>query len=167
MKGPGNESGVSVIVGTLLLILITVTAAAGLALMVSQMQKDEMNRQSHLASVKNENITILNVAFENSKSEWENYGGVNYTINPDWPYWSSVKLTLLNLNTDSVVVLGIGINDRYALNFTDADGNIFNNTNYLRIPATQSRDVYIDFVANASDDPYGFIDYQQAQHFNV
>ena len=172
MKGPGNESGVSVIVGTLLLILITVTAAAGLALMVSQMQKDEMNRQSHLNAVKNENITILNVAFENNQTEWNltYLDGVQNSQN-----WSSVKLTLLNLNTDSVVVMGIGINDRYALNFADksrtdpsvASRTIFNSSNYLRIPATQSRDVYIDFVANASDDPYGFIDYQQAQHFNV
>ena len=39
-----GDDGVSVIVGTLLLILITVTAAAGLAIMISQMQKDAMNR---------------------------------------------------------------------------------------------------------------------------
>ena len=51
---PVKEDGVSVIVGTLMLILIVVTAAAGLALMVSSMQKEAMTRQSHIASVENE-----------------------------------------------------------------------------------------------------------------
>src|SRR5271157_2177505 len=167
MTGPKNEVAVSVIIGTLLLILITVTAAAGLALMVSQMQKDEMNRQTHLNAVKNENITILNVAFENNQTEW--YG----VANPQ--NWSSIKVTLVNMNTDDVKVMGIAINDRYALNFTDKSRTdpsvlsrtIFNSTNYLTIPATQSRDVYIDFVANTSDDPAGIVDYPQAQSFGV
>jgi hypothetical protein len=47
MAGTRNDEAVSVIVGTLLLILVTVIAAAGLAIMVSQLQKDEMDRQSH------------------------------------------------------------------------------------------------------------------------
>jgi hypothetical protein len=169
MTAPKNEVAVSVIIGTLLLILITVTAAAGLALMVSQMQKDEMNRQTHLNAVKNENITILNVAFENNQTEW-NLTGVQNSQN-----WSSVKLTLVNMNIDAVRVMGIAINDRYALNFTDksrtdpsvSSRTISNSTNYLTVPATGSRDVYIDFVANASDDPAGLIDYTQAQYFSV
>ncbi|MDI9633490.1 MAG: hypothetical protein QFX32_05460 [Methanolinea sp.] len=53
-----DERAVSVIVGTLMLILVTVTAAAGLAVMVSQMQKEEMNRQTHQAAVKNELLKI-------------------------------------------------------------------------------------------------------------
>ena len=71
MAGIQNDSGVSVIVGTLLLILITVTAAAGLAIMVSQMQKDEMNRQSHLAAVKSEKIEILNIGLKNDRGALE------------------------------------------------------------------------------------------------
>jgi hypothetical protein len=169
MRRRTGEDSVSVIVGTLLLILITVTAAAGLALMVSQIQKDEMNRQSHLNAVKNENVNILNVAFENNQSEWE-LAGVKNSQN-----WSSVKLTLVNLNTDDVKILGIAINGHYALNFTDKSRTdssvlsrtIFNSTNYLSIPATKSQDVYIDFVANASDDPSGFVDYSGAQYFGV
>ena len=54
MTSRKDDSGVSVIVGTLLLILITVTAAAGLAVMISQMQKDAMNRQTHITAVQNE-----------------------------------------------------------------------------------------------------------------
>ena len=167
MTGPKNEVAVSVIIGTLLLILITVTAAAGLALMVSQMQKDEMNRQTYLNAVKNENITILNVAFENNQTEW-NLTGVQNSQN-----WSSIKLTLVNMNIGDVRVMGIAINDHYALNFTDKSRtdpnvllrNIFSSN--LTIPATGHRDVYIDFVANASDDPTGLVDYSQAQYFNV
>jgi flagellin-like protein len=164
-----NDKGVSVIVGTLLLILITVTAAAGLALMVSQMQKDELNRQSHLAAVAAENITILNVAFENNQTEW-NLTGIQNSQN-----WSSVRLTLVNLNTANTMVMGIAINDHYAVNFTDRSRtdpsvlsrNIYNSTNYLTIPATGSKEVYIDFVANATDDPTGLIDYSQALYFAV
>jgi hypothetical protein len=167
MTGPKNEVAVSVIIGTLLLILITVTAAAGLALMVSQMQKDEMNRQTHLNAVKNENISILNVAFENNQTEWVDV--------PNSQNWSSIKLTLVNMNIDAVRVMGIALNDRYAVNFTDksrtdpsvSSRTIYNSTNYLTIPGIGSRDVYIDFVANASDDPAGFIDYPLAQYFGV
>ena len=140
MRTRTGEESVSVIVGTLLLILITVTAAAGLALMVSQMQKDEMNRQTHLNAVKNENITILNVAFENNQTEWDKVG-----VSPE--YWSSVKLTLVNMNTDDVRIIGIAINDHYALNFTDKSRTdpsvslrtIFNSTNYLTIPGNSEQ----------------------------
>ena len=171
MTSLSNESGVSVIVGTLLLILITVTAAAGLAVMVSQMQKDEMNRQTHLNAVKNENITILNIALENNQTQWNETGAF---VNGLPQNWSSIRLTLLNLNTDSVTVMGIGVNDHYALNFTDRSLTdepesriVYNSTNYLTIPPTQSRDVYIDFIANASDDPSGLIDFQRSQSFSV
>jgi flagellin-like protein len=111
MTGRTNDQAVSVIVGTLMLILITVTAAAGLAVMISTMQKDEMNRQTHIAAVKNENITILNVAFENNQTEWVDV--------PNPKNWSSVRVTLLNMNIDDVTVMGIAINGQYALNFTD------------------------------------------------
>ncbi len=58
MNRPLNDKGVSVIVGTLLLILITVIAAATLAVMVSQLQKDQMNRESQEQAVHDENIVI-------------------------------------------------------------------------------------------------------------
>ena len=111
-----NDQGVSVIVGTLLLILITVTAAAGLAVMVSQMQKDEMNRQTHLAAVKNENIAISGVSLANNGSLWaaapNNISGSQN--------WSAISFNLMNLNTQDVSIMGIAINNYYAypLNFS-------------------------------------------------
>ena len=44
-----DNRGVSVVVGALMLIIIVVTAASALALFVSEMQKDEMERESHIA----------------------------------------------------------------------------------------------------------------------
>jgi flagellin-like protein len=168
----GCDSGVSVIVGTLLLILITVVAAAGLALMVSQMQKDEMNRQTHIAAVKNEKIEILNVVFENNQTAWQSDG--NNVINSQ--NWSSVKLTLVNMNIDDVKISGIAINDRYVLNYTDrkttdtAGGTsrqIYNFTHPLTIRGTKSQDIYIDFISNVSVDPDTLMYYPEPQAFSI
>ena len=111
-----NESGVSVIVGTLLLILITVVAASGLALMVSQMQKDEMNRQTHVAAVKNEKVEITGVFFKSSPDEWDRLFLIpNTTSNQSY---SAVTFSLTNLNTDEVKVIAITVNDQPVHNFT-------------------------------------------------
>jgi hypothetical protein len=153
MAGIQNESGVSVIIGTLLLILITVTAAAGLAIMVSQMQKDEMNRQSHLAAVKGEKIEILNIGLKNDPNAW-NQSPFNVTENQSWNNWSSITLTLSNLNTDEVRVIGIAINDRYARNYstiTDTPLPVrvpynISNGEYLTLHGTKSQKVQINFT---------------------
>lgn len=153
MSGVRNDSGVSVIVGTLLLILITVTAAAGLAIMVSQMQKDEMNRQSHLSAVKNEKIEFLSIALENNRTVW-NQTPFNVSTDQTWNNWSSVRLTLSNLNTDNVKVIGFAINDRYARNYstvTDTPEPVLvscniSNAEYLTIPGTRSQTVQINFT---------------------
>jgi flagellin-like protein len=171
-RRPLNDKGVSVIIGTLLLILITVTAAAALGLMISQMTKDTMNRQSHLAAVSSENISILNVAFVNNQTDWNGWNG---TINQNSQNWSSVRLTLLNLNTNSVMIMGIAFNDYYVINYSDLPStdqnvlsrNIYNATNYLSIPAESSKTIYIDFVANATNDPQGFVDYSEPRYFAV
>ena len=114
-----NENGVSVIVGTLLLILITVTAAAGLALMVSQMQKDEMNRQSHLTAVKNEQILVSGVTFESSPADWDRFfWPPNGTLNQSY---SAVTFSLTNLNNEESRIIGISLNDKYPHNFTVID----------------------------------------------
>jgi flagellin-like protein len=148
-----NDSGVSVIVGTLLLILITVTAAAGLALMVSQMQKDEMNRQSHLAAVKSEKIEILNIGLKNDRGAW-NQSPFNITENQSWNNWSSITLTLSNLNTEDVKIIGIAINDRYTRNYstvTDTPVEVrvpynFSYQQYLTLPGTKSQKIRINFT---------------------
>jgi flagellin-like protein len=150
-----NEEGVSVIVGTLLLILITVTAAAGLAIMVSQMQKDEMNRQSHLSSVKNEQIQITGVTFDSGPAELDRfYWPPNSTLNTSY---RSVTFTLSNMNTEESRVIGISINDVYSHNFTViADSSTpyyvpynFSSkdpSSYLSVPASGSEKVRINFT---------------------
>jgi hypothetical protein len=152
MAGIQNESGVSVIIGSLLLILITVTAASGLALMVSQMQKDEMNRQSHLAAVKSEKMEIHNIGLKNEWSEW-NRTPWNIPENQSSNNWSSVTLTLVNLNTDDVKVTGIAINNNYARNYSIVTDMPFSLSSqnlskyqYLTIPGTKSQKIQINFT---------------------
>jgi len=153
MAGIQNDAGVSVIIGTLLLILITVTAAAGLALMVSQMQKDEMNRQSHLTAVKSEKIEIQNIHLNNDRVAW-NQTPFNITENQSWNNWSSITLTLSNLNIEDVKVIGIAINDRYARNYstvTDTPNPVripynFSNADYLALSGSKSQKIQINFT---------------------
>ena len=133
-----DEQAVSVIIGTLLLILVTVTAAAGLAVMVSQMQKDEMNRQTHQAAVKNELLKIT---------------GVRPVYGPDG-YLDELNVTVLNLNTAESRINLIGIDDHtYPRNFT-AGGVLYNNTNarYV-IPATQQGEIALNMSGNFHADP--------------
>lgn len=137
---PDREAGVSVIVGTLMLILITVTAAAGLAIMVSELQKDEMERQSHVASVENEELIIHGIE--------PVYNGTTL---------ESMTITILNMNTaDSIVQLvGIseGTGDYYPKNFT-SDGTLYNNTNArLKIPAAKQAKIELFAAANFATDP--------------
>ena len=88
-----DERGVSVIFGTLMLILITITAASGIAVMVSTMQKEAMDRESHLAAVENENLKII-------------------AIDPvgNSTHWNSINVTILNLNTADSYITGISMN---------------------------------------------------------
>jgi hypothetical protein len=173
MRTRTGEESVSVIVGTLLLILITVTAAAGLALMVSQMEKQEMNRQSQINAVKDEMLQISGLSLENDPTFW-NQSPYNVSSSQNW---SSVSFNLMNLNTQAASVLGIAINNQYTttLNFTSLPdsfptgycnfmggnelciynntGNLFDpdvNTTSFAIPAGQSEKVTINL---ASDNP--------------
>jgi hypothetical protein len=139
-----NEVAVSVIIGTLLLILITVTAASALALMVSQMQKEEMNRQAHQAAVKNEQLKVQYIHFtRNNTTGFRNY-------------WDTANITVLNLNTDESRVLTLSVNGVYAKRI-NVTGRPFNDTQpwydvslnqWIPIPATQKA----DFVLNLSQD---------------
>jgi flagellin-like protein len=153
MAGRKNDEAVSVIVGTLLLILITVTAAAGLAIMVSQMQKDEMNRQSHLAAVQSENIRIQNIGLANDRAAW-NQSPWNISIEQSWNNWSSVTFTITNLNTEDAKIIGISMNDHYSMIFdtiedTAAAGQHRYNisgSEYLVLSGAESRKVQINFT---------------------
>jgi len=145
-----REDGVSVIVGTLLLILVAVTAIAGLALMVSQMQKETMTRESHLADVQNEALKIQSIELLDDRNEW-NLTATNATDARG--NWSAIRFTLINLNTKDSSVTGIGVKPgnsgtmRYAFNFTSG-GTPYNLSRYLTIPAAKSGVVEISLVTN-------------------
>ena len=104
-----DESAISVIIGTLLLILITITAASGLALMVSGMQKEAMERESHLAAVASENLRIISIDPAGNAT-----------------HWHSVNVTLMNLNTEDSRVTAISLNGVHARNYRakDASGDL-------------------------------------------
>ena len=169
MTGRTNEEAVSVIVGTLLLILIAVTAAAGLAIMVAQLQKNEMDQQSHIAAVKSEQIDILNPDLTNdpvawnqtTSSEWHQ-PPFNVSGDQSWKNWSSLTFRLSNLNNDDVNVIGIAINDHYARNFTTitispvpvrVPYNISDH-DYLTIPGSKSQQVQIKFTGDFPSTQY-------------
>ncbi len=141
MSGNGmkDDEAVTVIVGTLLLILVTVTAAAGLAVMVSQMQKDEMNRQSHQAAVKNELLKVT---------------GIHPVYNETTGALAELNVTILNLNTADSKINLIGLGDRlYPSNFTAGDG-AYNNTyaGYL-VPAGRQGEISLNMTRNFPSDP--------------
>jgi hypothetical protein len=125
-----DSRGVSVVVGALMLILIVVTAASALALFVSQMQKEEMEQQSHIAAVEGEELELSYIALEKNST-----------------YWSSMNLTILNLNVKDTYVTAISVNENYATNYT-ANGEIFNRTSRLLIPAARSEEVHLNFTSN-------------------
>jgi len=153
-KGPlwCREDGVSVIVGTLLLILVAVTAVTGLALMVSQLQKDTMIRESHKADVEGEGLKIQGIELVNSRNEW-NLTATNITDSEG--NWSTLRFTIVNLNTKDSAVTGIGVKPgnseavRFVYNYTSA-GTSYDLTRFLTIPAAKGADVEISLVANFS-----------------
>lgn len=143
-----DESGISVIIGTLMLILITITAASGLALMVSGMQKDAMERESHLAAVASENLRIISIDPTGNST-----------------HWHSVNATIMNLNTDDSHITAISLNGMHAMNYRakDASGNLdyyreypvgYNFKKRVMVPAAGSKEICLNFteiVINTSE----------------
>ncbi|HDS64095.1 MAG TPA: type IV pilin [Methanofollis liminatans] len=120
---PDREEGVSVIVGTLLLILITVIAAAGLAVMVSEFQKKEMQRQSLQEATENENLKILKISPECALADWQAiYPSMNETGN-----WSAISFDIYNANVDHTRITAVTVNSRYPLRY-QWDGILYNTT---------------------------------------
>ncbi len=145
-----NEVAISVIIGTLLLILITVTAASALALFLSQMQKDAMNRQSHLADVQSELLTIRSVNLTK-----QNVTDAN---------WDHANITILNLNTKDSRLMSVSMNGVWAavMNVYDTSGNpdpsnpynVSEQHNYIDIPATQARVISLNLSGPYNDLAY-------------
>jgi hypothetical protein len=143
-----DESGVSVIIGTLMLILITIIAASGLALMVSGMQKEAMERESHLAAVGSENLRIISI---------DPIGNATH--------WNSVNVTIMNLNTADSHIAAISLNGMHAGNYRakDASGDLdyyngypaeYNFKKRVVVPAAGSKEICLNFtgtVINTSE----------------
>ena len=134
-----DTRGVSVIFATLLLILITIIAASGVAFMVSTMQKDAMDRESHQAAVKSEELRIVSIKPSGNGTAWQ-----------------SIDMTVLNLNTANSYISSIKLNDAYFLNFKayDASGDhdvyrdypaVYNAKNRIMIPATKAKTIHLNF----------------------
>jgi flagellin-like protein len=178
MRRLHHDQGVSVIIGTLLLILITVTAAAALGLMISQMQKTEMNRQTQIQAVKDEQIAISGVSLSNNQNLWNS---TPYPHNISGSQnWSMISFNLMNLNTQNASVIGISVssspsdvNYLYPLNFSslsgasqgycnltsggsgcqDLNGNLLSPA-YLTIPAGGSIKVTMNLTGSLTGDGY-------------
>ncbi len=137
-----DERGISVIIGTLMLILITIIAASGLALMVSGMQKDAMERESHLAAVESENLRIIAIDPAGNSTGWG---------------WDSVNVTIMNLNTADSRITAISLNGVHARNYmaNGASGDLdyhrgypagYNFKKRVIVPAAGSKEIYLNFT---------------------
>lgn len=62
--------------------------------MVSQLQKDQINRQNHLAAVQSESIQL---------------SGLSLTPDSSLQYWGNISFNLMNLNIHDASVVGIAI----------------------------------------------------------
>ncbi len=135
-----NECGVSVIFGTLMLILITIIAASGIAVMASTVQKETMERESHRMAVENENLRII-------------------AIDPvgNSTHWNSINVTILNLNTADSYITGISMNNIFAKNYNANDESgaldhykgylvIYNFKKRVLIPATRSKVISLNLT---------------------
>lgn len=122
-----DDRGVSVIVGALLLILITVIAAAALAMITSEAIKQQDERQTLQRAVSNEDLQIT-------------------SIRPDY-LDNNITISVQNLNTADSTVNAISLNtgggDMYYKNFT-VNNIAYNYTSPLTIPAGSMESISLD-----------------------
>jgi len=123
-----DESGLSVIVGTLLLIIVVVGSVSALALMVSEAQKKDIERNSLRIAVESENLKITSLALKTDNLSDEN--------------WSTIKMNVVNLNTEEARIVGININDRNANNYTDGVRD-YNFQSQFPVPEGAGRQIII------------------------
>jgi hypothetical protein len=127
-----DESGLSVVVGTLLLILIVVASVSALALMVSEAQKKEIEQRSLRSAVESENLKILSLALKGSDN--------NENLNV-------MTVTVVNLNTEDSRIVDININGRNAANYTDGVRE-YNFQNQFPVPSAKSRQIFLNLTSN-------------------
>jgi flagellin-like protein len=87
-----DTRGVSVVFGTLLLILITIIAASGVAYMVSNIQQDAMERESQRELVENEELKIVSINPSGNGSNWESIDLQILNLNIADSYISSIRI---------------------------------------------------------------------------
>lgn len=126
-----DESAVSVVIGALLLVLIVVVSASALGVMVSEAQKKEMERKSHMQAVESENLKLLSLELKDSGNE----------------YWDNVTINIANLNTEESKISTISINDRSAANYTDGE-QTYDYLNRLTVPPAESKKLFLNFTSN-------------------
>ena len=119
-----DDEGVSPIVAALLLILITVIAAAGLAIIVSQAEKNYADRQTLQNAVNNEKLDIVTI----SPHYLYNYTSGNW-------YIDLINVSVHNVNIDESNIMAISVNDVFLNNYT-SNNIVYDYTNRLHIPAS-------------------------------
>ncbi len=132
MKLLEDESGLSVVVGTLLLIMIVVASVSALALMVSEAQKKEMEQRSLRVAVESENIKILSLDLNDSDDD---------------AYWNTMILNVANLNTEESRIIGLNINDRNVANYTDGMRE-YDFQHQFPVPPARSGRIFLNLTSN-------------------
>lgn len=139
-----NNKGASEIVGALLLIAVVIVAVSGIAVIVAQVQKNEMERQSTIDAVEKENIKIMSI---------------KPVLNDTTGYLDALNITITNLNSVDSRITTVVINDKAALNYTSADAydaqkiNLYSYTDRLNVPAGKATVLSINFSTNYDPDP--------------
>ena len=84
-------------------------AAAGLALIVSQSEKQAADRQALQDAVNNEKLKIASISFVNGSS-------------PNDKKFVSLTIDIMNMNKDQSVLMAVSINGKYLNTYTSTAG---------------------------------------------
>lgn len=116
-----DDSGISEIVGALMLILIVVVGAAGLAMIVSQAEKQQADKDALTRAINSEKLNIMSITpYYNNSTGFLDY----------------VNITVQNVNIDDSTLVMATINNIYVKNLT-VNGRLYNNNNRLVIPGAR------------------------------
>ncbi|MEA3254968.1 MAG: hypothetical protein U9Q22_03930, partial [Candidatus Altiarchaeota archaeon] len=134
------DKGMSNVVGALMLTLVVIIAAAGFAAMLSQIQREEMKRATHISAVEGEELRIMSI--------YPEFNETNLRL-------ERLDVSVLNLNSRDSYLTRVSINDEEADNFTSKiEGVIYthNSSVKLWIPAKESRLFSVNFTSNYDPD---------------
>ena len=137
-----SNKGASEIVGALLLIAVVIVAVSGIAVIVAQVQKNEMERQSNIDAVEKENIKIMSIL---------------PVLNGTTGYLDALNITITNLNAVDSRVANVIINDKAAVNYTSSneynEEKNYSYTDRLNVPAGKAKVLSINFSTNYDPNP--------------